>query len=68
MQIWKGLTEYKKFRDEVGFHADLALEGGEGFSLSFGPPDTGIELTKVCPEGKVWKIHLEIAVETFAEE
>ena len=68
MRVWKQLTQYKKFRDETGYHADFALESEEGFYLIFGPPATGMELKHVCPKGKVWLCHFELAVEEFDGE
>ena len=68
MKIWKDLAEYEKFRNETGFHADFALEEGESFYLLFGPAVGGIELSKKCPKGKVWKCHFELAVEQFDAE
>ncbi len=68
MIVWKPLTEFKKPRDETGFHADFALEEGEDFYIVFGPAGEGMELMRVCPEGKVWKIHFELAVEEFEAE
>ena len=67
MKIWKPLSEFKKPRDETGFHADFALEPGEGFYLLFGPPAGGIELQRVCPEGRIWKVHFALAIEEFEE-
>ena len=68
MKVWKPLTEFLKPRDETAFHADFALEEGDSVHLLFGPVVYGMELNRVCPDGKVWKCHFELAVEEFDAE
>lgn len=65
MKTWKPLTKYSKFRNEVAYHTDLALEEGESITLLL-PDNTGIRET--CPPGMELKIHLEIAIEPFEKE
>ena len=67
MIIWKPLTKYRysEQRNEVKYHTDLALEEGEKLE----DYKEFMEVLKVkTPNGKVRKIHLEIADEEFNKE
>jgi len=64
MIIWKPLTKYRysEQRNEVKYHIDLALEEGEKLEDC----KELMEVLKVeTPNGKIRKIHLEIADEEF---
>jgi len=62
--IWKSLTKYRysKERNEVKYHTDFRLTEGNKI-------ENYDELMKVfkeiVPQGKEWRIHFEMAVETF---
>ena len=75
MKIWKPITRYKKFRDEVAYHTDFSLSAGEVLVLFAGQEEVVSQLAgydvepvcihETCPPGVEWKIHLEIAIEPF---
>jgi len=62
--IWKGLTKYRysKQRNEIKFHTDFKIREGDKIK-------SNTELMKIfekrVPKGKEWKIHFDMAVETF---
>ena len=67
MKIWKPLSKYwySKERNEYKYHTDFALEEGESIEIKV----NGKRLIKdETPKGKIFKIHFEMAVETFKEE
>ena len=64
MIIWKPLSKYRYStdRNELKFHTDFKLEEGEKME----DYKELMEVNKeVCPHGKVWKFHWEMAREEF---
>ncbi len=66
MKFWKPLTKYRysKERNEVKYHTDFMLDKEEGFELRF----ADFMFKEKVPKDKVWKCHLELAVEEFNEK
>ena len=67
MEIWKPLSKfrYSDERDEFKYHTDFSLDPGESMEFSI---DGVPWIVEKVPEGKVYKIHFEMAVEIFDKE
>ena len=70
MKFWKPLSKfrYSDERDEFKYHTDFSLDPGESMEFFLSNNYNHPLIREKVPEGKVYKIHFEMAVEIFDKE